>query len=156
MFEQTVSQDVDVLALIQRELENARPKVRRLMFRVATGPAVLKTLRGLMVEPGKPTYPIRWQSEKQRRYVMAKLTREKNLPYMRTHRLAQGWTAVVGEGMTIQFVNRDKSALFVQGKYQQIMHKGRWPYAPSAIEAATPAITAETRDRWFRSFGKAE
>ncbi len=42
----------------------------------------------LRAEPGPPRYPIRWKSERQRRYVMAKLRRENNLPYRRTHALS--------------------------------------------------------------------
>lgn len=50
-----------------------------------------KMLPRLQTEPGKPTYPLVWRSPKQRRYVMAKLRREGNLPYQRTHGLARGW-----------------------------------------------------------------
>lgn len=50
-----------------------------------------KMLPRLQTEPGKPTYPLTWRSPKQRRYVMAKLRREGNLPYQRTHGLARGW-----------------------------------------------------------------
>lgn len=154
MYEQTVRIKGDLFKLFEQEIKTARTKVRRLLFRVVTGETVLRTLRGLSVEPGKPTYPIRWQSEKQRRYVMAKLRRERNLPYTRTHRLSQGWTAVVGEGMTIQFVNRSPAAAYVQGKRQQIMHKGRWPYAPSVIAQAAPDIMNEVARQYANTFGK--
>jgi hypothetical protein len=73
-------------------------------LRTISGPTIKRRMdvevkrvqRGLMVslaamEPGQPRYPIRWTSEKQRRYVMAKLRREGNLPYQRTHALVRGW-----------------------------------------------------------------
>lgn len=50
-----------------------------------------KMLPRLQTEPGKPGYPLTWRSPKQRRFVMAKLRREGNLPYQRTHGLARGW-----------------------------------------------------------------
>jgi hypothetical protein len=57
---------------------------------------VKRIQRGLQVSlaataPGPVRYPIQWTSERQRRYVMAKLRRERNLPYRRTHALVRGW-----------------------------------------------------------------
>jgi len=45
-----------------------------------------------MRKPGIPvTYPIQWDSEKQRRFVMAKLTKDNDLPYTRKGDYIQGW-----------------------------------------------------------------
>jgi len=51
----------------------------------------IRTLQRFRQEPGRPRYPIRWTSERQRRFVMAKLTRENNLPYRRTGALVKAW-----------------------------------------------------------------
>lgn len=48
-------------------------------------------LADLRHEPGKPKYQIEWTSERQHRFVLAKLREENNLPYQRSHRLSQGW-----------------------------------------------------------------
>ena len=41
--------------------------------------------------PSKPNYPLRWKSDKQRKYVMARLRKEDNLPYQRTNKLVEMW-----------------------------------------------------------------
>lgn len=48
-------------------------------------------LRRLGEQPGAPVYPIRWTSERQRRYVMALLRANDNLPYRRTGQLSRSW-----------------------------------------------------------------
>lgn len=53
-------------------------------------------LHRLRIYPPRPVYPIAWKSEKQRRYVLMMLRRERNLPYQRTGDLARGWRGVVG------------------------------------------------------------
>jgi hypothetical protein len=52
-------------------------------------------MQRLRQQPGKPKYPIRWTSERQRRFVMAKLRRENNLPYRRTGALVNAWDVSV-------------------------------------------------------------
>lgn len=59
-------------------------------------------LRQLRQEPGKPHYPIRWTSERQRKYVMAKLRRMGQIPYQRTGALVAAWEVNVN----IQQVSR--------------------------------------------------
>lgn len=79
--------------------------------------------------PGRVSYPIRWTSEKQRRYVMAKLRREGNLPYRRTGNLAEQWSgSQVGNQVIIANEARDSStgefyAQFVIGDFQQRFHR---------------------------------
>lgn len=41
--------------------------------------------------PRKKGMKMRWRSQKQMRFVMMKLRKEKNLPYKRTGNLARGW-----------------------------------------------------------------
>jgi len=48
----------------------------------------------LQYEPGAVKYPIQWASERQRKFVMAKLRREDNLPYQRTHELVEKFEVV--------------------------------------------------------------
>lgn len=77
-------------------------------------------------EPGSPKYPIRWASEKQRKYVMAKLRKDGNLPYKRTHALARGWkTTVKIEAMngSIEVSHPWDKAGFVVGQDQQPFHQ---------------------------------
>lgn len=48
--------------------------------------------------PPLPHYPLRWLSGAQRRAVMAKLRRAKNLPYKRTDRLISHWRVMMTAG----------------------------------------------------------
>jgi hypothetical protein len=54
-----------------------------------------QTRATLQTQPGSPKYPIRWTSERQRKFVMAKLRREGNLPYRRTGKLVAQWAVDV-------------------------------------------------------------
>ena len=45
----------------------------------------------LAQKPRRPSYPINWDSEKQRRYVLALLRRKDNLPYKPTGRYEANW-----------------------------------------------------------------
>lgn len=66
----------------------------------------------------KPTYPLTWKSPKQRRYVMAKLRKEGNLPYRRTGAFQRGWItkAVKGQGESLISVSNGSDITeFVSG-----------------------------------------
>lgn len=82
-------------------------------------------LDSLQTYPGKPVYPLRWKSERQRRFVMAKLRRENNLPYRRTGKLAAGWRIVSntrGDIGEIAALNSVAYARYVQGDDAQPFH----------------------------------
>lgn len=77
--------------------------------------------------PGAPRYPLVWTSERQRRYVLAKLRRENNLPYRRTGRLAAGYKVIVvytPATITMIEVRHDSPVphVYVKGLKQQKMH----------------------------------
>jgi hypothetical protein len=81
---------------------------------------------------------IRWTSERQRRYVLAKQRREGNLPYQRSHDYIHGWH-VVGdytEGLSSIRVYHDwEGATFVGGEDQQIFHWDTgWPNANEVLQ----------------------
>jgi len=86
--------------------------------------------RELMALPGRPKYPIRWASEKQRRFVMAMLRAQNNLPYRRTGKLAKKWRILAAlrltEG-TVTMENPSKIAQYIYGdrvgRHQQPFHK---------------------------------
>jgi hypothetical protein len=68
--------------------------------------------------PRKPKYPLKWRSDKQRRFVMAKLRRANNLPYRRTGKLSGGWklvTVISRETITVSLDNEVPYAGFVVG-----------------------------------------
>lgn len=114
-------------------------------FPRAMRPVGEKAVERLATEPGKPRYPLRWKSERQRRYVMAKLRREDNLPYERTHALAEGWRheAEADErGGRLEVANDSDVARFVQGDDAQPYHLDTgWEQADD--------VAAELRDEAF-------
>lgn len=85
----------------------------------------------LAVAPGPVSHPIRWASERQRRWYFA-MRRERGLPigYTResdpmSERLLGGWNqAVSADGLTVTVGNRASYGRFVMDEnYQQGMHK---------------------------------
>jgi hypothetical protein len=105
-----------------------------------------RTVSILSTEPGKPRYPIRWTSERQRRFVMAKLRRQGNLPYRRTGQYAQGWqwqSKTTQDGGLFTVFNPAQTARgepleqYVQGFRQQGFHKdtGWIPTQPTINQA---------------------
>lgn len=134
-------------------------------------------LSELTIEPGKPQYPIAWTSDKQRKFVMAKLRRENNLPYRRTGNLALSWEGEVTQSdgeIAFLVTNPTPSAVYVYGSLnqrslnearvpQQVYHRNTgWelaaatiqPYADAAVEYAErqveryePFVKTSTRRR---------
>lgn len=106
--------------------------------------------------PASNFYPLRWKSEKQRRFVMAKLRREGNLPYQRTHRLIKSWRVVfkpntgdvVGE---ITLENIDPKARWVVGDDAQPMFlKIGWIQGADAVSKVRPVVEDRLIDLWGR------
>lgn len=101
--------------------------------------AILGRVKDEMQVEGDPvTYPINWDSEKQRRFVMAKLRRENNLPYQRTGNYINGFTVellpnggVLKGAKQSPYISGD-----VDGKRQSNIHKGRWKVLRVAITTA--------------------
>lgn len=95
-----------------------------------------QALSHLQAEPPSPKYPLQWASERQRKFVMAMLRKNNNLPYQRTHELSQAWVIkdLTENGVfSIVIENPAKAAKFVYGslaknesaagRFQQKMHK---------------------------------
>jgi hypothetical protein len=74
----------------------------------------------MKIEPAKPSRPFVWSSDKQRKYVMAKIRRGEWTG--RTQQLRNGWKTI-GSGWQQMVVNEVPYAEFVQGDNQIIGHK---------------------------------
>ena len=87
-----------------------------------------------MREVGSPiSYPVNWDSQKQKRFVMWKLSKEGNLPYRRTNAYVNNWTlAKFPDG--IDLVNKHPAGAIggtLEGgmpptTWQSKIHVGRW------------------------------
>lgn len=101
---------------------------------------MMREIRKTMRTPGRPpTYPIRWDSDKQRRFVLAMLRAKGNLPYHRTNALPSGWQI---EAVTngYRLYNPAPAAVYVYGNFegarQSSIHRGRHPVVQELTEAA--------------------
>lgn len=105
-----------------------------------------------MSEPGKPiTYPVQWDSEKQRRFVIAKLAAEGNLPYRRQNDYISRWKiAPMPNGLSLSnqhpagaiggTLKGVKSLHALGGQaftsWQSKIHRGRWrALLPTLLQA---------------------
>jgi hypothetical protein len=95
-----------------------------------------------MRESGSPsTSPVQWDSEKQRKYVMAKLRKDDNLPYKRTGEYQRSWKKTqLSNGWEVSAKHpagaiggtlKGTSSLIAQGgiamtSWQSKIHRGRW------------------------------
>lgn len=103
-------------------------------------------------EPGKPTYPLNWASPAQKKAVMTKLRREKNLPYRRTGK-SRTWKAIREAQGPRQFVllyrNEVPWAQFLFGNRQQPFHRDTgWPYAAETVIKEREMIVDKVRQAW--------
>jgi len=125
----------------------------------------LGEIRKDMQAPGKPvTYPIDWDSQKQKRYVIAKLSEEGNLPYSRTDQYRDGWklssvpqgfalsnahpagavggTIGIGKPGTAVITNIDNLQT-----WQSKIHRGRWPRIVDAMKERLKDINKRIVER---------
>lgn len=94
--------------------------------------------------PSKPKYPLRWKSDKQRKYVMARLRKEDNLPYRRTNNMAETWDYSRKGQYQATIYNEAKDPLtgrfiapFLIGAWQQPFHADTgWQKRSTSIEKA--------------------
>jgi hypothetical protein len=111
---------------------------------------VMRRIRAtLATPPRRPTYPLDWDSEKQRRYVMALLTRQGNIPYKPTGRYEKNWQIVKQEnGYSIE--NDAPFAKYASGDFrgegQSHIHEGRRPLMARVVEDEIRTLPEEIDD----------
>lgn len=144
----TVAVDDDILQAYQQRIPQY-PKLLQRAFQGELRRVSQKYLKQLQTPPGAPRYPLRWKSERQRRYVMAKLRRENNLPYQRTGRLTRGWKLTL-ERDRVRLENATPYAIFVQGDWAQPFHLDTgWPQAAPLISAMADELTDALIQTWY-------
>lgn len=115
--------DTDILDAVNAQVAKAPALMATALKRV---PALFKrsnaNYRKLTTEPAKPNYPLRWKSARQRRYVMAKLRREDNLPYTRTHAFNKAYDLVMDKDGGFSLINTSPQFRFIAGDDAQPMH----------------------------------
>lgn len=139
--------DASALAQVQQALPEYASALERAfapVVKAVTAPA----LRTLQTPPGAPRYPLRWRSARQRRYVMAKLRREGNLPYRRTGRLARSWQ-IVFRSRQVVLRNDTPYAMFVQADWVQPYHLDTgWPQVNAVIDGLPQQLANALVKTW--------
>lgn len=122
-------QDAGLIDAYRDQFARAPELVAAVTVRTVTrvGDRILGPLRA----GGSPiTYPVRWQSDKQRAAFFATNGFGSGIPYRRSKELENGYKLTVTQSPknlpSIGIANPVKYRKFVTGRYQQRMHAGRW------------------------------
>jgi hypothetical protein len=107
-------------------------------------------VRDRMRVEGKPIeYPVRWDSIRQKRFVIAKLRREGNLPYQRTHRSRLSWQATRYElGARLSGLHPVGAVGGLPSGWQSRIHRGRWPYLLEVLFEELQKIPADLSNKF--------
>lgn len=121
------------------------PKVSRLViYRKAQG------IQKRMKQPGpKPTYPINWDSERQRRAFFASNGFGRGIPYKRTGEYVDNWKLDKLDEIGYRVSNFSLSARYVGGDVfgkQSNIHKGRWPNFRKSVDEELATLPKEISD----------
>ena len=134
--------------LVRQGLENLAAEIpqvgRRRIYNT------LVKIRARMRKPGKAVrYPIKWDSEKQRRAFFATKGFGRGIPTTRSGAYNAGWNiAKLDNGY--QLVNKTAYTKYVGGDaYGQLhsgIHAGRWPVLRDEVEAEIKTLPEEVED----------
>jgi hypothetical protein len=131
MIKVEVTVDTDIFDALNDALLKSGDKLAR-QYGIELQKLRQRGLNALRQQPGKPRYPIRWTSERQRRYVMAKLRRMKQIPYVRTGQFVDSWRIEFGatsNGGIFEVFNPAKNSRgdfieqYITGTRQQGFHQ---------------------------------
>jgi hypothetical protein len=122
--------------LVRQGLEDLGAEIPRIGQRRIYN-TMLRVRSRLRQPAPRPRYPISWDSERQRRFVMALLREQGGPPYRRSGRYEKGWNIVkTGTGYRIE--NNTPGALHIGGDHsghgQSRIHEGRWPLFQRVVE----------------------
>lgn len=156
MIRMDVTADLDILKAIEEASRNPQVPTKT-AYRRNVGRLKARILTKLKVKPGKPNYPLDWQSRKQKNYVLMKLRQENNLPYQRTDKLINSYDMELVDdtsgGAILQVTNSDPKACFVVGDDAQRMHMATgWVQIADVVSDARMEAENLLIDTWFTVF----
>lgn len=110
----------------------------------------LLPVRTALRKPGaRPSYPIKWDSERQRRFVMAMLRAMDQIPYRRQGSSSRWELVKLDKGY--RFEHPGAHAVYLWGDYdgsrQSRIHEGRWPAMQPLVEAAIQQMPPEIENK---------
>ena len=119
----------------------------------------LERARATLSKPAPhPTYPIEWDSDRQRAAYYASGGFGRGIPYQRNGEYEKGWqvqeiSAGEGAGYGYMLGNAVEHAQYVQGDThgygQSRIHRGRWPLLSNVLTAALAKLPDEIRSEAF-------
>jgi hypothetical protein len=123
-------------ALIDQLIKAGVESMRQVTFNV----------RKRMSAEGKPvTYPVQWDSERQRRYVMWK---QKGQPYRRTNRYRFGWREELQPyRATLHNAHPAGAIGGLPSGWQSRIHRGRWPHLLTVLFEELAKVPADVSNR---------
>lgn len=137
----------------QGEQIRSSPKLMETAMRRASTRLRSRILKDARQQPNRPRYPIRWQSDKQRRAFFASRGFGNGIPYARTGGLARSMDVVVSvdpAGGTITLSNSAAAAPFVVGTRQQIFHRDTgWRTLEAIGKAHQEEAQTVVQQTWF-------
>lgn len=113
---------------------------------------MLLRVRARMKESvARPSYPINWDSEKQRRAYFATDGFGKGIPYGRTGRYQRGWMVERAGANGYRILNTwDKSRYLsgyaTDGSGQSAIHRSRYPLLNDVVESEMEGLPEEIED----------
>ncbi len=105
-------------------------------------------VRKRMSEEGKPvTYPIQWDSERQRRAFFATGGFGKGIPYRRTNRYRFGWREELQPYRATLYNASPAGAIGGNPTWQSRIHRGRWPHLLTVLFDELSKVPADITNR---------
>jgi hypothetical protein len=106
-------------------------------------------VRQRMQAEGKPvTYPVQWDSERQRRAFFATNGFGKGIPYRRTNRYRFGWREEhQAFGATLRNEHPAGAIGGLTSGWQSRIHRGRWPHLLTVLFEELSRVPADITNR---------
>lgn len=111
------------------------------------------------VEGDEITYPIQWDSQKQRKAFFATNGFGKGIPYQRTFGSASAWQVqsfANGVRLSAPHPAGAVSGMPNQNWWQSKIHKGRWPWLKTELYVELARLPAEIMDALKVSWNEAK
>lgn len=120
----------------------------RLVYPQETQDEIIERLEDAKSELSKPgktiTYPVNWDSVKQRKAFFASDGFGGGIPYIRTGQSASGWEVRAVDDMSAALFNDKPQAVYIwgnsEGQRQSRIHKGRWKLFAKVVKDLEPKI----------------
>ena len=140
-----VSPSMEIVRQGLQDLAAEIPKVGRLQIYQAA----LRAKTKLRLPGAKPSYPIKWDSEKQRRAFFATDGFGAGIPTSRTDKLVNAWQIVkITDGYSL--VNATPYTKYVQGNAYGVLgsgiHSGRWKKFRDIVDEEMEKLPQEIDD----------